>query len=165
MNRRGSGDEIRALFRTLRERIPGLVLRTSLIAGLPGEGEAEFEELCGFLREARIERVGVFPFSPEEGTPAAAMDHVDEEEAQRRARLILELQAPIMDDFCRSFVGRTIRVLCEDYDEELQRTVGRSYADSPDIDGLVYVDGGRLGEIVNVRIDYAEDGALYGEEV
>ncbi len=165
MNRRGSGDEIRALFRTLRERIPCLVLRTSLIAGLPGEGEAEFEELCGFLREARIERVGVFPFSPEEGTPAAAMDHVDEEEAQRRARLILELQAPIMDDFCRSFVGRTIRVLCEDYDEELQRTVGRSYADSPDIDGLVYVDGGRLGEIVNVRIDYAEDGALYGEEV
>ena len=165
MNRRGSGYEIRSLFKTLRERIPGLVLRTSLIAGLPGEGEAEFEELCEFLKEARIERVGVFPFSPEEGTPAASMPHVDEEEAQRRAYLILELQAPIMDDFCQSFVGKTIRVLCESYDEELQRMSGRCYADSPEIDGQVLVDGGQEGEIVDVRITYAEDGILYGEEI
>ena len=165
MNRRGTGDEIRSLFKTLRERIPGLVLRTSLIAGLPGEGEAEFEELCEFLQEARIERVGVFPFSPEEGTPAASMPHVDEEEARRRADLILQLQAPIMDDFCQSFVGKTIRVLCESYDEELQRMTGRCYADSPEIDGQVLVDGGREGEIVDVRITYAEDGMLYGEEV
>ena len=165
MNRRGTGDEIRSLFKTLRERIPGLVLRTSLIAGLPGEGEAEFEELCEFLQEARIERVGVFPFSPEEGTPAASMPHVDEEEARRRADLILQLQAPIMDDFCQSFVGKTIRVLCESYDEELQRMTGRCYADSPEIDGQVLVDGGLEGEIVDVRITYAEDGMLYGEEV
>jgi len=165
MNRRGTGDEIRSLFKTLRERIPGLVLRTSLIAGLPGEGEAEFEELCEFLQEARIERVGVFPFSPEEGTPAASMPHVDEEEARRRADLILQLQAPIMDDFCQSFVGKTIRVLCESYDEELQRMTGRCYADSPEIDGQVLVDGGQEGEIVDVRITYAEDGMLYGEEV
>ena len=165
MNRRGTGDEIRSLFKTLRERIPGLVLRTSLIAGLPGEGEAEFEELCEFLQEARIERVGVFPFSPEEGTPAASMPHVDEEEARRRADLILQLQAPIMDDFCQSFVGKSIRVLCESYDEELQRMTGRCYADSPEIDGQVLVDGGLAGEIVDVRITYAEDGMLYGEEV
>lgn len=166
MNRKGTGDEIRALFRTLRERIPGLVLRTSLIAGLPGEGEAEFEELCAFLREARLERVGVFPFSPEEGTPAAKMEHVDEEEAQRRAELILELQAPIMDAFCQSFVGQTLRVLCEQYDEEQQRWVGRCYADSPDIDGQVIFDGsGPEGAMVDVRITYAEDGFLYGEEV
>ena len=165
MNRKGTGDEIRALFRTLRERIPGLVLRTSLIAGLPGEGEAEFEELCAFLREARIERVGVFPFSPEEGTPAAKMAHVDEEEARRRADLILQLQAPIMDDFCQSFVGRTIRVLVTDYDEEEQCWVGRSYADSPDIDGEVRFDGAcREGDMVTIRITAAEDGVLYGEE-
>ena len=165
MNRKGTGDEIRALFRTLRERIPGLVLRTSLIAGLPGEGEAEFEELCAFLREARIERVGVFPFSPEEGTPAAKMAHVDEEEARRRADLILQLQAPIMDDFCQSFVGRTIRVLVTDYDEEEQCWVGRSYADSPDIDGEVRFDGAcREGDMVTVRVTAAEDGVLYGEE-
>ena len=163
MNRRGTGDEIRALFRTLRERIPGLVLRTSLIAGLPGEGEAEFEELCAFLKEARIERAGVFPFSPEEGTPAAKMAHVDSEEARRRADLILELQAPIMEDFCQSFVGKTIDVLCEGFDEESQNYYGRCYADSPDIDGQVFYEGfGREGEIQRVVIDETEDGLLYG---
>ena len=165
MNRKGTGDEIRALFKTLREKIPGLVLRTSLIAGLPGEGEEEFEELCSFLREARIERVGVFPFSPEEGTPAAKMEHVNEEEAQRRADLILQLQAPIMDDFCQSFVGKTIEVLVTDYDEEEQCWVGRSYADSPDIDGEVRFDGVcREGDMVEVSITETEDGILYGEE-
>lgn len=164
MNRRGTGGEIRALFKTLRERIPGLVLRTSLIAGLPGEGEAEFEELCEFLREARIERVGVFPFSPEEGTPAAKMPHVDAEEAQRRADIILELQAPIMDEFCAGFVGRTLRVLCEGVDDETGLNTGRSYADSPDIDGQVLFSGSAAeGEMVNVLIKSAEDGILFGE--
>ena len=165
MNRKGMGGEIRALFRTLRERIPGLVLRTSLIAGLPGEGEEEFEELCAFLREARIERAGVFPFSPEEGTPAAKMEHVDEETARRRAELILELQQPIMDEFCQSFVGRTLRVLVERYDEEEACWVGRSYADSPDIDGEVHFEGlAREGAFSDVRITGAGDGILYGEE-
>ena len=164
MNRRGTGGEIRALFKTLRERIPGLVLRTSLIAGLPGEGEAEFEELCEFLREARIERVGVFPFSPEEGTPAAKMPHVDAEEALRRADIILELQAPIMDEFCAGFVGRTLRVLCEGVDDETGLNTGRSYADSPDIDGQVLFSGSAAeGEMVNVLIQSAEDGILFGE--
>ena len=165
MNRRGTGDEIRALFRKLRERIPGLVLRTSLIAGLPGEGEAEFEELCAFLREVRIERAGVFPFSPEEGTPAAQMPHADEEEAVRRAGLIQQLQAGIMDDFCRSLVGRTLEVLVTEYDEDEQCWVGRSWADSPDIDGEVRFDGAcRGGDFVFVTITAAEDGILYGEE-
>lgn len=166
MNRRGTGDDIRALFSKLRLKIPGLVLRTSLIAGLPGEGEAEFEELCEFLREARIERVGVFPFSPEEGTPAAAMDHVDTETAQRRADLIMELQAPIMEDFCQRFAGQTLRVLYEYYDEDSGYHVGRSYADSPDIDGLVLFSGDcQEGDMVDVLIQYSEDGLLYGEQV
>ena len=166
MNRRGTGDDIRALFSKLRLKIPGLVLRTSLIAGLPGEGEAEFEELCEFLREARIERVGVFPFSPEEGTPAAVMDHVDAETAQRRADLIMELQAPIMEDFCQRFAGQTLRVLYEYYDEESGYHVGRSYADSPDIDGLVLFSGDcQEGDMVDVLIQYSEDGLLYGEQV
>lgn len=165
MNRRGSGDDIRRLFSKLRLKVPGLVLRTSLIAGLPGEGEAEFEELCQFLREARIERVGVFPFSPEEGTPAAAMEHVDFETAQRRADLIMELQAPIMEDFCRSFVGKKLRVLYEYHDEDSGLKVGRSYADSPDIDGLVLFSGScREGEMTDVIINYSEDGLLYGEQ-
>ena len=165
MNRKGTGDEIRSLFQTLRERIPGLVLRTSLIAGLPGEGEAEFEELCEFLREAKIERAGVFPFSPEEGTPAAKMAHCDEDEAQRRADLILQLQQPIMDAFCEGFVGKTLRVLVDHYDEDEQRWVGRCYADSPDIDGEVRFEGyAREGEFAQVLITGTEDGILYGEE-
>ena len=165
MNRKGTGEEIRKLFRTLRDRIPGLVLRTSLITGLPGEGEKEFEELCQFLREAKIERAGVFPFSPEEGTPAAKMSHVDSEIAERRAERVLELQQPIMDAFCDSLVGKVLRVLVESYDEDERCWVGRSYADSPGIDGEVRFDGlAKEGEFAEVRITSAEDGILYGEE-
>ena len=163
MNRRGTGEDIRVLFKKLRDRIPGVVLRTSLIAGLPGEGEAEFEELCKFLKEARIERVGVFPFSPEEGTPAAEMEHVDFEEAQRRADLIMQLQAPIMDDFCESFVGKVVTVLVESYDNESELYAGRCYADSPDIDGQVLFEGRCTeGEMVQVEIEETDDGLLFG---
>lgn len=167
MNRRGTGDDIRKLFKELRERIPGVVLRTSLISGLPGEGEAEFEELCSFLREAKIERAGVFPFSPEEGTPAAKMPHVDAEEAQRRADLIMEIQAGVMDEFNASLIGKALEVLCLDYDEDTQMWVGRSCYDSPDIDGLVFFDGdGGEGNIVYVNITAVDDdGNLIGEEV
>lgn len=167
MNRRGTGDDIRKLFKELRERIPGVVLRTSLISGLPGEGDAEFEELCSFLREAKIERAGVFPFSPEDGTPAAKMPHVDAEEAQRRADLIMEIQAGVMDEFNASLIGKALEVLCLDYDEDSQMWVGRSCYDSPDIDGLVFFDGdGGEGNIVHVNITaVADDGNLIGEEV
>lgn len=165
MNRRGTGGEIRALLRSLRERIPGVVLRTSLITGLPGEGEAEFEELCEFLRVARIERVGVFPFSPEEGTPAEKMpDRVDAEEAQRRAELIMDFQQGIMEDFYASRIGKTLPVLCTDIDGAYR--VGRSEADSPEIDGVVYFEGEALpGEIVPVHITGLMDGELSGEQV
>ena len=165
MNRRGTGEDIRKLFAYLRERIPSLVLRTSLITGLPGEGEAEFEELCAFLREAKIERAGVFPFSPEEGTPAARMPHADAEEAQRRAELIMDLQGVIMDDFCNGMIGKVLRVLCLEADEETGLLSGRSYADSPDIDGCVLFEGScPEGEFTDVLITGAEDGILYGEE-
>lgn len=166
MNRRGTGEEIRELFRKLREKIPGVVLRTSLIAGLPGEGEAEFEELCEFLKEARIERAGVFPFSPEEGTPAAKMEHPDGETAQRRADMIMQLQAPFMDAFCESFIGSTVKVLCEGRDEESGLLYGRTFADSPDIDGLVFFEGEcPAGEFADVSIEETDDGYLYGTEV
>ena len=167
MNRRGTGDDIRNLFAELRRRIPDVVLRTSLISGLPGEGETEFEELCCFLKEAKIERVGVFPFSPEEGTPAAKMPHVDYEVAQRRADLIMEIQASVMDEFNASLVGKTLEVLCLDYDENEQMWVGRSCYDSPDIDGLVFFEGnGGEGKILDVTITaVSEDGNLIGEEV
>lgn len=165
MNRHCNGAEIRVLFRKLRERIPGLVLRTSLISGLPGEGEDEFNELCEFLKEAKIERAGVFPYSPEEGTPAAEMEHCDFETAQRRADFIMtEIQAPVMDEFCNSFIGRELQVLCEGEDEGY--LVGRTYADSPDIDGIVAFEGECTpGDFAKVLIYSAENGVLYGKEI
>ena len=163
MNRHGSGDEIRLLFRTLRERIPNLVLRTSLITGLPGEGEAEFEELCAFLREAKIERVGVFPFSPEEGTPAATMPRPDAETAARRAEQILQLQGSFLDEFAESQVGKTLPVLIERYDADAACWVGRTYADSPEIDSMVFVSGACApGDMPPVRMEAAENGVLFG---
>ncbi len=165
MNRRGTGAEIRALLQTLRARIPGLVLRTSLITGFPGETEAQFEALCDFLREARIERVGVFPYSPEEGTLAERLpDRVDEEVARRRAELVMELQEGIMEDYSGAQIGKRLTVLCTGT-EGGYRT-GRSYADSPDVDGTVYFEGDCTpGEFCTVQITGLMDGELLGEEV
>lgn len=163
MNRHTNGKQIRDLFSKLRERIPGLVLRTSIITGLPGEGEEEFDELCDFLKAARLERVGVFPFSPEEGTPAGRMDHVDQETAERRADLILDFQARIMDEFCQSLIGKTLDVLIEGIDPDSGDYVGRTYMDSPDIDGLCFVQGLAVpGNIIPVTILKEENGNLYG---
>ncbi|MCD8211696.1 MAG: 30S ribosomal protein S12 methylthiotransferase RimO [Oscillospiraceae bacterium] len=168
MNRRGTGDEIRALFDKLRQRIPGLVLRTSIIAGLPGEGEAEFEELCDFLREAKIERAGIFPFSPEEGTPAAEMPgQVPAEVIDRRTELLVDLQSRVMDEFNERCMGSTLEVLCEGYNEEMGCWQGRSWADSQDVDGHVYFtsDGSpEPGQFVRVTITGTLDGDLTGEE-
>ena len=165
MNRRGSKAYLEELFAKLRARIPGLVLRTSLIAGLPGEGEAEFEELCDFLRKYRLERVGAFAFSPEEGTPAAKMDYPDADVAQRRADFIAELQSEVLDDYNATRFDRTLEVLVEDWDGAYY--YGRTYADSPGIDGTVRFESEldhRPGEFVNVLILGAEDGDLIGRE-
>ncbi len=167
MNRRDTKESLRKVFHKLRERVPGLVLRTSIIAGLPGEGEAEFEELCDFLREEKIERAGVFPFSPEEGTKAAAMEHVSTEEAQRRTELLVDVQSEIIDAYNDSVLGDIREVLCEGWSEESQSFVGRSYAESVDIDGKIYFSANRdimAGEFVNVRLTGTMDGELTGEE-
>ena len=166
MNRRGDKAYLLALLAKLRERIPGVVLRTSIITGLPGEGEAEFEELCDFLREAKIERAGVFPYSPEEGTPAAKMPHVDTDEARRRAELLVDLQSRVMDEYNESVLGTTVEVLCEGFDPASMGYVGRSFAESIDIDGKIYFSSERdlePGEFVNVRITGTMDGELTGE--
>ncbi len=165
MNRRGDGQFLRELFAKLRSRIPGLVIRTSLITGLPGEGEAEFQELCDFLREQRLERVGAFAFSPEEGTPAAKMEFVDNEVAQQRAQTIEMIQSGIMDDYNAAMQGKTLEVLVDGYDEELEQFYGRTYADSPDIDGRVWLASEeplREGMFVTVKIDGCVDGDLSG---
>ena len=165
MNRRGDGQFLRDLFKKLRERIPGLVLRTSVITGLPGEGEEEFEELCQFLKEQRLERVGAFPFSPEEGTPAAEMEFVDSEVAQARAQMVETIQSRIMDDYNASMMGKTLDVLVDGYDEELEQFYGRTFADSPEIDGRVWIATQEAiveGSFVKVLIDAVIDGDLSG---
>ena len=165
MNRRGDGEFLRALLKKLRDKIPGLVIRTSLITGLPGEGEEEFKELCDFLRETKMERVGAFAFSPEEGTPAAEMEHVDAETAQKRAEIIEMLQSEIMDEYNASLIGKTLEVLVDGYDEEMEQFYGRTYADSPDIDGRVWIASDEPvseGEFVMVTIDGCREGDLSG---
>ena len=165
MNRRGSGAFVADLLAKLRARIPGLVIRTSIITGLPGEGEAEFAELCEFLKKQRMERVGAFPFSPEEGTPAAKMDYPDSDVAQQRAEMVEEIQSRIMDDYNASMVGRTLEVLVDGFDEDAEQFYGRTYADSPDIDGRVWIacdEPLTVGDFVQVTIDAVEDGDLCG---
>ena len=167
MRRRETKAGLEALFARLRERIPGVVLRTSLITGLPYEDEAAFEELCSFLGEQKLQRVGAFAYSPEEGTPAAKMlNRVDTEEAQRRAELVMEVQSQVMDQFNDSRMGDTVEVLCDGWDGQSMSYVGRSYAESPGIDGNIYFTSDQpveAGEFVRVRITGAMDGELTGE--
>ena len=166
MNRRDTKASLTEMFGKLRARVPGLVLRTSIITGLPYEDEAALEELCAFLRQTHIERAGVFPFSPEEGTRAAQMDHVDTEEARRRAELVVDVQSDIIDDYNESVLGTEREVLCEGFDGQAQMFFGRSYAESPDIDGRIYFTAEEEvapGTFVNVRLTGTMDGELTGE--
>lgn len=165
MNRRGDGVFLRELFAKLRAKIPGLVLRTSVITGLPGEGEEEFAQLCQFLKEQKLERVGAFPFSPEEGTPAAEMEHPDFETAQTRAQMIEMIQSGIMDAYNEAMIGREVSVLVDGYDQEFEQYFGRTFADSPEIDGRVWIATDEPiseGSFVTVCIDSIIDGDLSG---
>ena len=166
MHRRGDTAFLKSLFNKLRDRIPGLVLRTSLIVGLPGETEEEFEELCEFLREMKIERAGVFCFSPEEGSEAAEMPNQIEEDVKNERRMIIEeLQSDVLDSFAARMQGQLIDVLCEGWDGETGLYIGRSYADSPDIDGRVLFDSAfsvEEGQFVPVRISGAQGADLTG---
>ena len=168
MNRRGDKAYVEALLAKLKERIPGLVIRTSLITGLPGEGEAEFEELCQFLWDQRMLRAGVFPYSPEEGTPAAKMERVDTEEAVRRAELVVDIQSRIMDEWNEAMQGEVLEILCDGWDSQAMCYAGRSYAESPEVDGKIYFTAEReipAGTFVPVRITGVMDGELTGEAV
>ena len=165
MNRRGDGQFLKDTFQKLRDRIPGLVLRTSLITGLPGEGEEEFEQLCDYLKEAKLERAGAFPYSPEEGTPAAKMERVDTEIAEQRAEMVEIIQSRVMDEYNEKRIGTVMEVLVDGYDEEAEQYYGRTYADSPDIDGRVWLacdEPLNEGDFVMVKIDGTVDGDLSG---
>ncbi len=167
MNRWGDRESLTALIKKLRERIPGLVLRTSLICGLPGETEKDFEELCKFVSETAIERAGVFQYSREEGTRAAKMSgQVPEEVAQQRVERLVELQAQVLDAYNESRLGSVMEVLCEGFDPEMGCYAGRTYADSVEVDGKVWFTAAgevSAGTFLPVRVTGTLDGDLTGE--
>ena len=167
MRRRETKAGLQALFARLRSRIPGLVLRTSIITGLPYEDETAFEGLCGFLQEEKVPRAGAFGYSRGEGTPAAEMrNRVDTDEARNRAELIMQVQEQVMDQFNESRLGSVTEVLCDGFDTQAMAYVGRSRAESPGIDGNIYFTAEmdvQPGEFVPVRVTGIMDGDLTGE--
>lgn len=168
MNRpMGKADTV-ALLQKLRREIPDVVLRTSLIAGFPTETEAQFEELAEFVKETRFDRMGCFAYSEEEGTPAAAMEQVDESVRERRAELIMEEQMRIMEQENETKIGQTLTVLLEGADKLADCYFGRTAADAPEIDGKVFFTSDQqhtMGDFVQVKITDVCDYDLVGEEV
>lgn len=170
MRRTGSRSELTGLIRKMRDRIPGLVLRTTLITGFPGETEEDFTELAEFVREIRFERLGCFTYSQEEGTAAAVMpDQIDEDVKSHRMELIMEDQMNIMQEWGEQQVGKTCRVLVEGFDRYAECWFGRSYADSPDIDGKIFFTAKgtkpKTGTFADVKITECIDGDLTGEMI
>lgn len=166
MNRPGDEESLLALVKRLRERIPGVVLRTTLICGFPGETEEQFEELCGFIGKARFERLGCFAYSPEEGTKAAQLpDQLDEETRRHRAELAMEQQYTIAEQFNSGLIGKTLEVVVEGYDRYAGSFFGRSYMDAPDIDTKIFFASEkplRIGEYVHVHVEDTIDYDLCG---
>ncbi len=160
---------LRALLARLRARIPGLALRTSLIVGLPGETEADFEDLLRFVEEQRFERLGVFEFSAEDGTAAAEMARQVPDEVKRaRFERVMEIQQRISREHQRAMIGRKLEVLVEGRAEETEHLLaGRHAQQAPEIDGLTYVNEGVAypGEIVTVEITDASEYDLVGRVV
>lgn len=169
MNRHGDSKMIREVLAKLRREVPGIVIRTTFIVGFPGETEEDFEELCRFVEEQRFEHMGVFTYSPEEGTTAAAMDgQIDEQTKQDRMDILMKLQMQINAEQNEEKIGKTIRVLTEDYDPVSEAHFGRSAADAPDIDGKVYFKSDRRvapGTMIDVKIREAVDYDLFGRAV
>ena len=154
MNRHTDSRSIRELIAKLRAAIPGLTLRTTFITGLPGETDAEFDELCRFVKDSGFERMGVFAFAPEPGTPAAEMPgQIPLETAEQRAAILMEIQKEIMKRAQRKKIGTSMRVLIDSIDDGT--VYARGAADAPDIDNLVLFDaqrGMKAGSFVNVKI-------------
>jgi len=167
MNRRGDQALIRNVISKLRTEIPDVVIRTTFIVGFPGEGEEEFETLAEFVNEIEFDRLGVFTFSPQEGTPAFDMeDQVDEDIKTRRSEVIMQDQYSIMEEKNNEKIGKTYKVVVEDYDGYSDSYTGRTYMDAPEIDGLVKFTSHKdldIGDFVDVEIFDVEDYDLIGE--
>ncbi len=169
MGRRTSKEEIISLINKLREKIPDIVIRTSLIAGFPQETEAQAEELRDFVSEMNFDRLGIFAYSREENTPAARLDgQIDEEEKLCRRDVIMVEQAAVSEELNNKKIGKTYEVLVEGYDSIIKLYYGRSYMDSAEVDGKVFFKSSEKineGDFVNVLIDDAMEYDLYGKKI
>ncbi len=169
MNRHGDGKTVRSVVERLRREIPDIVIRTTFIVGFPGETEADFEELCEFVKATRFDHAGVFTYSREEDTPAYDFpDQIDEQIKQDRMDILMRMQMDINEELNREKVGKTVEVVCEDYDPVAEVHFGRSVADAPEIDGKVYFNAPERiapGSFVRVKVRRVVDYDLFGNMI
>ena len=170
MNRRGDRESLTSLMKRIREKVPGVILRTTLITGFPGETNEDFTELMEFVKEVRFDRLGCFAYSQEEDTPAAELpDQIDEDVKERRAEIVMQDQMEIMEEQGQRLVGQTLEVLVEGFDRYAECWFGRSAMDAPDIDGKVFFSVSEkkpvLGSFVKVEIEDCMDCDLTGHLV
>lgn len=167
MNRHDSRNDLETLIAKLRAKIPGVTIRTTLIVGFPGETEEDFVQLHDFVKEIKFDRLGVFTYSQEEGTPAAEMSNqIDEEVKKRRQEIIMETQSLISEENNNRMIGKTIDVLCEGFDRYADCCFGRSAADAPEIDGKVFFTANKrppAGSFVKVKVTDICDYDLTGK--
>lgn len=167
MNRPGNKEELTALINKLRKEIPNIVLRSTVMVGFPTEGDAEFEELCEFVKDVRFERLGCFAYSPEEDTPAAEMEQLDEDIRINRQEILMSQQTLIAESIAEEMSGKKVDVLVEGYDTYIKHFYGRSYMDAPDVDCKVFFTAKgkkNIGEFVKVEITDSLDLDLMGKE-
>lgn len=169
MNRHGGKALIRDTVRKLRERVEGIVLRTTAMVGFPGESEEDFAELCEFVKEAKFDRFGAFTYSDEEGTLAAKLDSkIDGQTKQDRYDVLMQTQLTVLEEEGKRRVGKTYTVICEGFDTVAEVYYGRSYMDAPDVDGRVYFTSPEkvnTGDFVEVKITEAVDYDLVGVKI
>lgn len=164
MNRKGDETTVRSALARLRAAMPDITLRTTLITGFPGETEEQFEKLCAFVREQRFARLGCFAYSEEEGTKAAGMEQMPMEVREQRAEAVMRIQTDIMAEAQQAMIGRTLTVICDDYDEENELYLCRSRGDAPDIDAVVCVRSEETmypGQFYDVTVEDSDVYDLY----
>ena len=167
MNRHGESAVIKDAISRLRRAVPDIIIRSTVICGFPGETQEEFNELCEFIKEVKIERLGAFAYSREEGTPAYDFEgQIDGETKQQRADAVMKLQMFISEEFNKTKLGKELTVICEGYDPVSESYFGRSYMDAPEIDGKIFFTADKKipeGKFVNVKITDILDYDLIGE--
>ncbi len=169
MNRHGNRRQLTELMAKIRTKVPGVILRTTLITGFPGETEEDFAELCQFVKEVKFDRLGCFPYSQEEGTPAALLpDQLDEKTKARRAEVIMEQQYEIIREKNEALLGTTMELVVEGYDRYASSYFGRSCRDAPDIDTKTFFTSEKplkIGQYVQVKVEDVLDYDLIGAVV